>query len=295
MSIRGRPGTAMKILVLGIAGMLGSTMFRSLSGRERFTVFGTIRDESDKRFFSDALRKNILTNVDGTDWNSVVAAYETTRPDVVINCIGIVKQLLAANDPLRAVPLNALLPHRVAALCRIGGSRFVQVSTDCVFSGARGNYAETDAADARDLYGLSKYLGEVRDAPGCLTIRTSIIGPELKGSQGLIGWFLAQTGPIKGFSRAIFSGLTTLELSNVMADFILTHPEIEGLYHVAAKPLDKHSLLKLVGEAYGKATEIVNDEAFVIDRSLDQTKFHSATGYVAPEWPDMIAAMRAFG
>jgi dTDP-4-dehydrorhamnose reductase len=170
----------------------------------------------------------------------------------------------------------------------------VHISTDCVFSGAKGMYVESDFPDADDLYGRSKYLGEV-DYPHAVTLRTSIIGHELDGARSLLCWFLAQGGSVRGFTKAVFSGLPTVELARVVRDFVLPHPELHGLYHVSAAPINKYDLLKLVAQAYGKSIEITPHDQLVIDRSLDSTRFKAATGYAPPSWPELVRTMHAFG
>jgi len=280
-------------MVLGVTGMLGNAMFRLLSENSSLAVYGTARTEGSKRCFSDKLSGRIIAGVDVENHDSLVRAFAAVRPDVVVNCVGLVKQLADANDPLQAVPINTLLPHRLAALCQATGARLVHISTDCVFSGAKGNYLESDFPDAYDLYGRSKLLGEV-DYPNAITLRTSIIGHELAGHRSLVGWFLAQQGSVKGFTRAIFSGLPTVELARAVCDFVLPRPQLHGLYHVAARPINKFDLLKLVAKTYGKDIEIIPSEELVIDRSLKGDRFKEATGYVAPEWPVLVQRMYEF-
>jgi len=273
--------------------MLGNAMFRVLAAQPKHEVFGTARSEKARAYFSAALGKRLITGMDAEHHDSLVRAYALVQPEVVVNCIGLVKQLADANDPLQAVPVNTLLPHRLAMLCQATGSRLIHVSTDCVFSGAQGGYRETDFPDAYDLYGRSKLLGEV-DYPHAVTLRTSIIGHELSGHRSLIGWFLQQQGQVKGFRRAVFSGLPTVEFSRIVRDFVLTQPELSGLYHVAAEPIDKYALLQLVAEIYGKEIAFVPDDQLVIDRSLNADRFHEATGYRAPAWPVLIKNMYEF-
>jgi dTDP-4-dehydrorhamnose reductase len=205
----------------------------------------------------------------------------------------LIKQLSEANDPLQAIPINSLLPHRLARLCNIVGARLVHVSTDCVFSGSKGGYLEADVSDAMDLYGRTKYLGEV-DYPHAITLRTSIIGHELNSANGLIGWFLAQEGTVKGFTTAIFSGLPTVELAHVIRDFVLPRADLSGLYHVASQPISKYNLLKLVAETYRKNIDIVPDEKLTIDRSLNADRFSAASGYSAPAWHELVKKMYEF-
>lgn len=284
----------MKILVLGASGMLGNAMVRSLSANGIYEVFGSVRSSASIRHFSPGLARNLVVGVDVENADALAHLFAQVRPDVVINCIGLVKQLATANDPLMALPINALLSHRLARLCDLIGARLVHVSTDCVFTGRKGGYVETDEPDAQDLYGRSKLLGEV-DYPHAITLRTSIIGHELESARGLVGWFLSQQGQVKGYSEAIFSGLPTCELAAVVRDVVLPRPKLHGLYHVAAEPISKYELLKLVASEYGKNIRIEPDAKLQIDRSLNGERFRSATGYRAPAWPELVARMRAFG
>lgn len=283
----------MKILVLGASGMLGNAMLRVLAEGDAHDVYGTARSGGVRRHFAPSLAERIVAGVDVENADALARVFDEVRPQAVVNCIGLVKQLAAADDPLLAVPINSLLPHRLARLCALVGARLVHVSTDCVFDGRKGNYRETDPSDAEDLYGKSKYLGEVA-YPHAITLRTSIIGRELDSAHGLVGWFLAQSGKVRGYRKAVFSGLPTVELSRVVREVVLPRPDLSGLYHVAAAPIAKYELLKLVAAAYGKAIEIEADDRVVIDRSLDATRFREATGYVAPPWPELVARMRDF-
>lgn len=279
----------MRIVVLGASGMLGHVMFRQLGARAGWRVFGTVRRDAPRDAFSgDAA---LLGGIDADSHDSLVAMMTAARPDVVVNCIGIVKQAAAARDALKAIPTNALLPHRLARLCELAGARLVHFGTDCVFSGRRGPYREGDPPDPVDLYGRSKLLGEV-EARHAVTLRTSIIGRELAGARGLVEWFLSSRGTVKGYRRAVFSGLTTDELARVVADFVIPNPYLHGVYHVSSEPISKHDLLQLLRTAYGHDVQIEPDDEIVLDRSLDSRRFRAATGYPAPAWPEMIARMR---
>jgi dTDP-4-dehydrorhamnose reductase len=284
----------MRVLILGVTGMLGHTVFDVFRRHAVYDVWGTARAEADKQFFAEADRGNLIAGVDVLDQDAVVALMATVRPEVVINCVGLIKQLAASNDPLLALPINALAPHRLARVCELAGARLVLFSSDCVFSGRKGNYTESDVSDAEDLYGKSKYIGEIHQRPGVITLRTSVIGPELNSHRSLLGWFLSQQASARGYRRAIFSGLPTVELARVLHDFVLPHPELSGVYHVASRPINKLALLTQIAAAYGKDIRIDADDTVAIDRSLDSTRFTAATGYVAPEWPDLIAAMRDY-
>ncbi|VWX32671.1 dTDP-4-dehydrorhamnose reductase [Limnobacter sp. 130] len=282
----------MKILVLGITGMLGSAVFKALCESKRHQVWGSQRGRSPHPKLAEFPSAGILTGLDVLDQDSLAQTFAKVKPDVVINCVGLIKQLDQANDPLVALPINSLLPHRLLQLCEVAGARLVHISTDCVFSGRKGNYLETDVSDAEDLYGKSKYIGELHNSPYAITLRTSIIGHELGTSFALLEWFLAQQGSVKGFSKAIFSGVPTCELAEIILDHVIPKPELHGLYHVAAKPIAKLDLLQLVAQAYGLRTQINPDSSLVIDRSLCANRFQQASGYTAPEWPDLIQKMR---
>lgn len=276
----------MRILILGITGMLGSAMFRVLRENAALDVWGTARSRPKGEGY-----EQVISGLDVLDADALAAVFEKVRPDVVINCVGLIKQLSNADDPLVALPINAMLPHRLARLCSLVGARLVHISTDCVFSGKQGGYLESDVSDAYDLYGKSKYIGEVRDVPHAITLRTSIIGHELNSSYALVDWFLSQSGPVKGYARAVFSGLPTVELARVIRDFVLPNPALHGLYHVAAEPINKLDLLTLVARVYGKTIDIEPDDKVAIDRSLNGERFNQATGYRAPAWDSLISTM----
>lgn len=282
----------MRVLILGASGMLGHKVWQHFA--KRFDAYATVRQSptSYERFgIFDSSR--CLGHVSAENFDSVIRAMEQVHPDAVVNCIGIVKQDAAAKDAVSSIAVNALFPHRLAHLCRASRARLVHLSTDCVFSGQAGNYNEAAHADAIDLYGRTKLLGEV-DYDNCLTLRTSMIGRELQGSHGLIEWFLGEAAAgrrVRGFKRAVFSGLTTIALAELIADLLVNHPDVSGVWHVAADPINKFDLLSLVRNVYGLDVKIEPDESFVCDRSLDASRFRAATGFAPPSWPEMIAQM----
>lgn len=280
----------MRVLILGGSGMLGHKLWQTCA--PRFETNATFR----RAFrFSTSLgifdKSRILEGVFVEDFDTVAKAFALVRPEVVVNCVGIVKQDAAAKDHVSSITVNSLFPHRLAQLCRTAGARLIHLSTDCVFSGRKGNYRESDFTDSEDLYGRTKVLGEV-DYENCLTLRTSMIGRELQSSHGLIEWFLAQRGKtVRGFKRAVFSGFTTTALADVIADIVADHPQLRGTWHVAADPINKFDLLSLVRQTYELDVEIEADESFVCDRSLDGGRFRQATGFALQPWPEMITQM----
>jgi dTDP-4-dehydrorhamnose reductase len=283
----------MKILILGGQGMLGHRLWISL--RKEHEVWVTIRQTSfpfpDRPEFPS---QYVRPDVDASNFDQVTRALASIQPDLVINCIGLIKQMgHLARDPIISISLNALLPHRVSLVCRAAKIRMIHISTDCVFSGKKGNYLESDESDAEDLYGRSKFLGEVAYPPHCITLRTSIIGRELKTRLGLIEWFLSQKDgdTVKGYKHAIFTGFTTDELSRIIMHNVIPCPELTGLYHVSSEPINKYDLLQIANQAFGRKINILPDEDFFMDRSLDSTRFRQATGYKPPSWPEMIQEM----
>ncbi len=270
--------------------MLGHKLWQTFASR--FDTYVTLRQGfySYRRYnlFDPA---HTLESVSVENFDSVVRAIDKLQPNAVVNCIGVVKQAEKARDPLTSISINALLPHRLAQLCQSRRFRLIQISTDCVFSGRKGNYTEDDLPDAEDLYGKTKFLGEL-NYDSCLTIRTSIVGRELGTSYGLGEWFLSQEGKtVNGYSKAIFSGLTTNSLAEVIDMIISKHRDMQGVWHIASEPISKFDLLSLVKRIYHLNVQIERDETVVCNRSLNAEHFHQATGFVPPPWNEMIEQM----
>lgn len=280
----------MRILILGASGMLGHKLCQTY--QDRFEVWGTVRStEQAYATYGLLVPERLLGGVDVYQFDTIIRALATARPDAVINSIGIIKQRPTAQDPLISLTVNAVFPHRLANLAQAAGARLVHISTDCVFSGRKGMYVEDDVSDTEDLYGRSKFLGEVY-APGCLTLRTSIIGRELNSTNGLVEWFLSnRDGCVQGYTGAIYSGFTTLALAEIIADVLENHPQLSGLYHVSSDPIDKYHLLCLVRDAFHVCVAIEPYDGVHINRSLDSTRFRAATGFTPPSWEEMARSM----
>lgn len=287
----------MKILVLGATGMLGHKMFQTLRGRFPET-FCAIRGSKNEEWFkqfnlfqSNTAADNVIDSIDVTDFPVLRELLREQQPQVVINCAGVIKQRAESKAALPSIAINSYLPHWLAQRCAEWGGRLIHFSTDCVFSGRRGDYREDDPSDAEDLYGKTKYLGEVA-AENALTLRTSIIGRELRHRQSLLEWFLGQRNKqITGFKRALYSGVTTNHLAEVVADIIERHPRLSGLYQVTSQTISKYDLLCLLRDAYQLDVEIVPDEIFHCDRSMNGDRFRQATGCVCPSWPELAAQL----
>jgi dTDP-4-dehydrorhamnose reductase len=272
--------------------MLGHKLWQVLS--ERFETHVTAREPYASYAalgIFDPARWH--AGVDVMQTEQVRQVVERLRPSVIINCIGIIKQRKAATDPLCAIRINSLWPHELYGIAQAANAYLIHMSTDCVFSGNRGGYTEQDLPDPVDLYGRSKLLGEI-DAPGCLTLRTSIIGHELCSRYGLVEWFLSQDGGrVRGFAHAIYTGVPTRILALMIADLLTRESPLCGLYQLASAPISKYDLLVLLRDAYQVAIEIERDETFRCDRSLKPDRLYEATGLRPPSWPDMVAAMAA--
>ncbi len=275
--------------------MLGHKLCQKLAGHGHSVVGAIRKDPSSLGGFAEVFSGvELMGGVDVLDDNALLSAFDKARPDFVVNAVGIVKQLEAANNAYLSVAINSLLPHRLAILCAEKNARLFHISTDCVFDGERGGYTETDFSDARDLYGKSKFLGETDDTEtAAITLRTSIIGRELhRPTHGLLEWFLSQAGKTtKGFADAIYTGFPTGELAEVIAMLIRDHPGLHGLYQVASNPINKYDLLRLIKDIYGLDVQIDRDDAFHCDRSMKMQSFTDVTGYTAPTWEQLIRQM----
>lgn len=281
------------VLVLGANGMLGSALMKYFSVSPGYNVTGSIRSSTAPESFPQHLCDRLVFGIDADNFDGLNNLFLQVRPNVVINCIGLIKQDSRSNNPFAAISINSLLPHKLQSLCTLVNARLIQISTDCVFSGKRGMYSEEDFADANDLYGRSKLLGEVVDTDA-LTIRTSIIGHELASNHSLISWFLSQNEKIDGYCEAIFSGFPTVELSRIIRDFIIPNKGLKGLYHLSSNPISKFDLLTLVGSVYQKNIQINKSNVLKINRSLDSEKFKKETGFSPKPWLEMIEDMYKF-
>ncbi len=282
--------------------MLGHKLVQRWQGR--FDVWTAIRGQfSDYEKYGIFDKHHVVEGVDAQNFASVKAvieaATENGAPDVVINAIGIIKQLPSAKNTITTLEINSIFPHKLAELAAEKNFRLITISTDCVFNGRKGNYRENDTSDAEDLYGKSKNLGEVT-GKNCLTLRTSIIGRELETAHSLVEWFLSNRAAeareahrVKGFTKAIYSGFPTIVLADIIGDVIEKFPALEGLYHVSSEPVNKFDLLGLIDEYYQSNIQIDPDSDFVLDRSLNSDKFRTETGFAPEPWEAMIEKMAA--
>ena len=280
-----------KILILGATGMLGHALFKHFLKNSNYVVYGTIRSRNNlDKFFNQDEQLKMISGVDADNFDSFINAFAITQPDIVINCIGIIKHLPEAKDYYKSININSFLPHKLVKLCKIANARFIHISTDCVFDGKKGNYFETDNSNAEDLYGKSKYIGEV-NYPNSITLRTSIIGHELNNNISLIDWFLTQQGTINGYVNAIYTGFPTYEVANIIDKFVIPNHDLCGLYHLSSNPISKYDLLELVKDKYNKNINVIKLDNFVLDRSLNSSKFQNQTGFRPKSWVQLVAEM----
>jgi len=277
----------MKVLVLGAAGMLGHKLCQILA--PIFDVCGTVKEDyADIRRYSFLPESNTMVSVNALEISRVEEVIEQTCPDVLVNCIGIIKSREEAEDRLLSIWVNSLFPHQLYQICGREGVRLIHISTDCVFSGRKGNYCEDDPSDAEDIYGKTKYLGEV-SKDGALTIRTSLIGRELSGATSLAEWFFANRGgKVNGFTNAIFSGFPTIHFAMIIADIIANHQNLSGLYHISSEPISKFELLTLINETMELDIKVTEYHDFYCDRSLDSSAYRDETGFSPVSWEIMI-------
>jgi len=282
-----------KILILGAAGMLGNNIYRYLLGCSDTSAYGSIRSKDHILLFNNNQRNNLIVIPDCMDLYSIEKALNTINPDVLINCVGIIKQLEQSLSVIDCVPVNTLFPHQLSKICDKHSVRFIHFSTDCVFTGRKGNYLTSDTPDAIDLYGLSKKLGEPQGSRD-LVIRTSIIGRELTKNVSLLNWFLSQNNEVRGYIKAYFSGLPATEIAKVIHEYILPNDKLSGLYHLSSSKISKFELLNIISEVYESNIKIIPFKGIKIDRSLNGIDFYNAAGYRSPDWVQMIEEMKRF-
>jgi len=280
-----------RVLIIGATGMMGHVLFDVARHQPDFEVYATVR-RSDER--TQAFLRIDAGRLFACDLRREIDPDLYCAPEVVVNCAGVVRHLHFQNSTVDLIKVDALAPHILAEYCDRRGARLIQLSTDCVFSGRRGNYGEDDLPDPPDLHGRMKVLGEVMHEPH-ITLRTSFIGHERFRESGyfLLDWFLAQRGEVRGFTHARWSGLTTLEFARVLVELI-RQPEVTGLLHVHGETLSKYDLLCLAQSVYGKTDVVIRpDSEFRCDRSLRSLRLN-ALGIRVPGIQQMLVDLRDY-
>ncbi len=268
-----------KILIIGSKGMAGHVIRQVLISSKQFLVIDIARDNAffEPTFLLDVSKLEDLQNI-----------LKTVKPDVVINCIGILNDE-AEKNPDRSIFINSFLPHFLAKNC----PRLIHISTDCVFSGKKGSYTEEDVKDGVGFYAQSKALGEVLYQPH-VTLRTSIIGPELKDNGiGLLHWFLKQSGSVKGYTKAYWSGITTLQLAKCII-WVINNPQIMGIIHLTNNSkISKLNLLQIFSTEMEKQLPgIIPFDGYESDKSIINTR--NDIDIQIPSYKTMIRELFAF-
>jgi dTDP-4-dehydrorhamnose reductase len=282
-----RGHTYMKVLILGVNGMLGHKIYQTLFPLA--DVVGTMRGNYiDIQRFPIFRELSLVFGIEGMDIKNLQSVIKKVKPDILINCIGVIKQVKEAKDRTISIKINSLLPHELNRICGDLGIRLIHISTDCVFSGKKGNYSEIDLSDAEDIYGKTKYLGEVTENRA-LTIRTSLIGRELYTTNGLVEWLISNSGnEVNGFTNAIFSGFPSIHLAQIIRDIIFDYPSLTGLYHISSEPINKYILLCALNKKFELNVKVNEYSEYHCDRSLNSSLFQSKTGFKALSWERMI-------
>jgi dTDP-4-dehydrorhamnose reductase len=279
----------MRILILGVSGLIGHKLYQKLSTRFG-DVFGTLHGDRSRFAWTGLFNGlNVVEHVDVSNFAQLEGVLQAISPDVVLNCAGITKRRPEINLSLQAIGVNALFPHRLAKWAELHNRRVIHFSTDCVFDGAVGNYTETSPTTGKDAYGQTKALGEIR-YDHTLTLRSSFIGRELSVHSELLDWLLQQRGnTIKGFTKALYSGISTIEMARIVGDLIEHHPEINGLHQLSTpEPISKYELLCMARDAFDVEVEIIPDDTFEIKPTLDGSLLRSKLQINLPTWPVMM-------
>ncbi len=285
----GSKGAGESIIVLGCTGMLGHKLLQVLSTTRNYSLYGTVRTATNcVAQIPKASKLTIVPSIHAENLDAIAALITEVKPLAVINCIGVIKQLPESNKPIPSIMINSLFPHQLAKITAQAGCRLFHFSTDCVYSGKKGFYSEADPPDPEDLYGKTKALGEI-SGPGCLTIRSSIIGPELNSHLGLFEWFCSQKGKtVKGYRKAFYTGFTTLAMTEIVLMLIEKFPELSGVWNIASPSISKFDVLGLFNEFLNLGVTIVPDDSFAMDRTLDGSRFVKETGFKSKTWRQMI-------
>jgi len=280
----------MKILVLGASGMIGLAVYNHLVKNKNFKVIGTTTKSNAKKIIENQNKLNSLVLFDFLKDKNIENLIRSINPNIIINCIGIIKQSSLMTNKINTIFLNSILPNKLSILAFKHGIKLIQISTDCVFSGKVGSYVESDNPDPIDTYGRTKLIGEIVN-DNSLTLRTSLVGHELFTKNGLLEWFLSQKNECIGFKNAFFSGFTTNAFAKILETILLNKNELKGLYHISSNIISKYDFLEKINKEYKKNIKINPDHSFNINRSLNSSALQKKIGYNIESWDIMIREM----
>ena len=282
----------MKILILGLSGMLGHKLFSYLQKQNTYELYATTTTnfEIEHPNFKIVNKKNIFfSKTQNIDFFK--KKITDIKPDLVINCIAILKESFFYLNPLKFIEINTVLPLQISELSKIFGFRFIHFSTDILYADTNKLSCENDKITLEGPYAASKFLGEVKNN-NSLTIRTSIIGHQLNNKNSLVEWFLSYRGEtVNGYSNVIYSGLPTTEISKIIHEKIIPNVNLKGIINISSNPISKFELLKKIKKYYNKKVKINIDNSAISNRSLDSNLFSNKTGYLAPDWDVLVKEM----
>jgi dTDP-4-dehydrorhamnose reductase len=283
----------MRILILGGNGMIGHKMYQILSKFKEDTWVTLRNDLSTYSFSSIYNYEKVIDNIDLTDFNKLSRILNEIKPDIILNASGITIRRGVEKIKSNTILINSALPHFLNEWVSFNNKRLIHFSTDCVFSGKKGDYLDTDIKDAYDLYGSTKSLGEIIDSQFAVTLRGSMIGRELENKTELFEWFLKQKNKkIKGFSEVIYSGITTVKMAEIILTLINNYPNLTGIYNISSKPITKLALLKLCNEYFDVNAIIEMDGSYSSNKNLISEKFFNHIGMKQPNWEDLIKQLK---
>lgn len=278
----------MKILILGANGMIGHRVLLEANSQFGTEVYGATRRSLDVFLGNKAFGSNLVENIDVLDWASLENLLHSIRPDVIVNAVGLTLRREKISDLSYAMEINSLYPHKLSNWAAANKSRVIHFSTDCVFGGESGHYTELSLPTAKDNYGKTKFLGEITNNSS-LTLRFSCIGQELDVKSELLEWFLAQKGKaIRGFTRAMYSGVTSLVVARETCRIISDFKDLTGLYQISSEPISKYDLLLLAKKHFNIDIKIEAFEGFISDKTLVSEKYSAKTGFKCQSWEAMM-------
>lgn len=282
----------MKILVFGAAGMIGHRIWMEANNTSGTQVFGVVRKSSEYYRNFQIFNENVFYETDVSHWENAEKVLNKVQPQFIVNAIGITIRKPEIQNLEKALEVNSFFPHRLLKWAQAHQSKVIHLSTDCVFDGGLGQYTELSQPTAKDHYGKTKFLGEI-DGVSALTLRFSCIGRELESKTELLEWFLAQDRKeVKGFGKAIYSGVTTKVVAREVMRVITHFPELCGVFQLSSLPISKYDLLCLIQKVYGTSTSIARSDDYVSDKTLICSRFSEQTGYRSQSWEAMIDELK---
>jgi len=278
----------MRIFIFGINGMIGHKIWFEANLKWKKNVFGSKRIQNCK-LENNGLEKPFVFEIeDISDWGQVEKALVETKPDFIVNAVGVTTRKPEILNLEKALEVNSFFPRRLLKWAQTNNSRIIHLSTDCVFDGGVGQYSELSQPSAKDIYGKTKFLGEI-EGSNALTLRFSCIGRELVSHTELLDWFLSQRGKtIKGYSGAMYSGLTSTVIAKEICRVIEKFPNLEGTYQLSSEPISKYDLLCLAKTHFKLDVEIEKFDNYVSDKTLICDKYKKATGFQPASWDEMM-------